>query len=184
AVGQPKVNTAPEGPSRITIEIEAGERHTIQSVRFSGNTIFTDKQLKERIRIRGKSIFGFLNHGLYSKDLATADAKTIQDMYRLVGYEAAFVEPKVEEIDPEHHEISVTFEIIENMKFKIEQLSFIGNDSIPEAELRAAIKIKEGDPYEPAKANDAQTALIRLYYDMGYPDVRIEPTAETNPETR
>jgi outer membrane protein insertion porin family len=175
---------SPEGPSKITVEIDAGERHTIQAVRFSGNTLFTDKQLKERIRIRAKSIFGFLNHGVYSKDLAAADAQTIQDMYRLAGYEAAFVDPKVEEIDPEHHEISVTFEIIENMQFKIERLSFIGNDSIPEADLRAVIKIKEGDPYAPSQANDAQTALIRLYYDMGYPDVRIEPSAETNPETR
>jgi outer membrane protein assembly complex protein YaeT len=183
-VEPPKVTVSPEGPSKITIEIEAGERHTIQAVRFSGNTLFTDKVLKERIRIRAKSIFGFLNHGIYSKALAAADAQTIQDMYRLAGYEAAFVDPKVEEIDPEHHEIGVTFEIIENMQFKIERLSFVGNDSIPEADLRAAIKIKEGDLYAPSKANDAQTALIRLYYDMGYPDVRIEPSAETNPETR
>jgi len=184
-VEQPKiVPAAQESPARIVVSIEAGERHTVNSVKFVGNTLFSDEKLKERIRTRAKGIFGFLNHGLYSDEIARSDRNTIQAMYRLAGYEAAFVDWKKEEINATNHEIEVRFEIIENMQFNIESISFIGNDSITEADLRSKIAIKEGDPYSPAKANDAQTALTRFYYENGYPDVRVEPSAETNPETR
>ena len=184
AVELPKfLPAAPDSPARIIVSIEAGERHTIQSVSFVGNTLFTDAQLKQRVRTRAKSFFGFLNHGFYSNEVAKADANTIQTMYRLAGYEAAYVEPKIEE-NAADNEIDVRFEIIENMQFNIERLSFIGNDSISDDDLRARIKIKTGDPYSLNKANEAQTELTRFYYENGYPDVRVEPSVETNPDTR
>jgi outer membrane protein assembly factor BamA len=140
--------TARRGSS---FSIEAGQRHTIQSVSFVGNTLFTDTQLKQRVRTRAKSFFGFLNHGFYSNEVAKADANIIQTMYRLAGYEAAFVEPKTEE-NTADHEIAVRFEIIENMQFNIERLSFLGNDSIlmttcaPGSRLRQAIPTPRTKP--------------------------------------
>ena len=178
-----KVVPSVEGrPTRITVSIDPGEQHTVNSVRFVGNTVFTDKELKARIKVRAKSLFGFLNHGLFSEELAKRDVSTIQAMYRLAGYEQAFVTYKAD--DPGTHEIDVTFEITENRRFNIQSLAFVGNDSIPEADLQKAIAIKEGDPYSPSKAEEARMALTRLYYKEGFPDARVEASADTSPETR
>ena len=52
-VEEPKVAPAQEGGlTKITVSIEPGERHTVQSVRFVGNTVFKDRELRDRIRVR------------------------------------------------------------------------------------------------------------------------------------
>ena len=60
-------------------------------------------------------------------------------MYRRAGFEAAFVE--VHHEDSPNHEIDVVFDITENDLYRIERLVFDGNMMVPEADLRAEIKI-------------------------------------------
>ena len=102
-------------------------------------------------------------------------------MYRRAGFEAAFVE--VHREDSPNHEIDVVFDITENDLYRIERLVFDGNMMVPEADLRDEINIFEGVFYSPQAAETARTALTRYYYTLGYPDVRIEATADRNPET-
>ena len=169
---------SPGNPARIVFSINPGERHRVKSVRFNGNTVFSSEQLQQRIKVQPG---GFLNRGLFSDELVAADVVTIQSMYRRAGFEAAFVEAHNE--DSSQHEIDIVFEIIENTQYRIERLVFIGNDTIAEADLRAAIMLKEGDFYSPAVAEDQRTVLTRLYYRKGYPDVRVEARTDRNPET-
>jgi outer membrane protein assembly complex protein YaeT len=163
-------------PTRILVNVDPGERHTVRSIRFTGNTVFKDKVLKDRLRIREAGTFSFLNRGLFSEELVEDDISTIQNMYRSLGYEAAIVE--YNRADTPDHKIDVVFNIIENVRYPIERLVFTGNEILQETELRAAIKLKEGDFYSPLEAEAAQAALIRYYYSMGFPDVRVEVAAD------
>jgi len=165
-------------PTRVVFSIKLGEQHKVKSVQFRGNQVFKEEDFESRIRIHPAA---FLSHGLFSDELAKADAATIQNMYRRAGYEAAIVEVHSEE-NPLKDEIDVIFNITENKRFKIERLVFEGN-TMPEADLRAAGGVKEGDFYSPAAAENARTALRRLYYKLGYPDVQVDATADRNPET-
>ena len=124
----------------------------------------------------------FLTHGLLSDQLVEADDSTIQNMYRRLGYEAAFVEPR--RSDSPNHEIDLVFEITENQRYPVESVTLSGNRELPESELRAVLKIKEGDFYSPAETDDARTRLMAHYYEQGFPDAAIEATADPNPETR
>jgi outer membrane protein assembly complex protein YaeT len=171
-----------DAPARIIVTIDGGERHTLRSIEFNGNSVVSDKELQDIIKIRKAGAFTFLNHGLFSNELLRADVQTIQNLYRRLGYEAAFVDAPPPENTPDH-EIHVVFEIIENMRYPIQRIVFTGNEILPESDLRAAIRLKEGDFYSPRDAEEAQTQLARLYFSMGFPEVRIEATADRDPET-
>jgi outer membrane protein assembly complex protein YaeT len=173
------IPSTPDSPFRVRFLIKKGERHRVKSVVFRGNTEFTSEKLQSRIRVHPAAL---LNRGLFSDELVKADVNTIQNMYRAAGYEAAFVEFNREE-DSVRHEIHVVFVITENNRYPIERVQFEGNVTIREEELRAAITLKETDLYSPEKAEEARRDLTRFYYKMGYPDVRVEATADRNPET-
>jgi outer membrane protein insertion porin family len=61
---------------------------------------------------------------------------------------------------------------------------FDGNSTLPESELRASIKLKENDDYSFDGAEEARRTLTRHYFENGFPDVRIDLAADTNPDTR
>ena len=172
------IPSSPGNPTRIIFAVKPGDRHRVKHVLFRGNNVFSPEALQERLRIRPG---GFLARGRFSDALAKADVVTIQNMYRAAGYEAAFVE--VHHEDDAEHKISVVFDITENEHYRIERVVFDGNLTVPEEDLRRAIRIKEGDFFSPEAAEIARTALTRLYYKMGYPDVRIDATADRNPAT-
>lgn len=178
----PEITPAKDGnPLRIAFLIDQGERHKVRSVRFQGNRFFTDDQLRALIKVRAAGFPSFFTHGLFSEQLAEADVQTIQRMYRRVGYEAAFVEQHW--TDSPSHEINIVFQITENQRYPVERITISGNREISESELRKFMGFKEGDFYSPAAASDARTGLMAHYYAEGFPDVRIEATADRNPDT-
>jgi len=51
-VEEPNIVPASAGkPLRISFRINPGERHKVRSVRFEGNTVFSDAELRERIKV-------------------------------------------------------------------------------------------------------------------------------------
>jgi len=168
-----------DSPFRVRFIIKKGEKYRVKSVQFRGNTAFTNDEIQSRLRVHSAAL---LNRGLFSDELVRADVKTIQNMYRSAGYEAAFIDFHRED-DSARREIHVIFDIIENNRYSIEKVIFEGNTTLHEEGLRAAINLKEDDLYSPEKAEEARRDLTRLYYTMGFPDVRIEATADRNPET-
>jgi outer membrane protein assembly complex protein YaeT len=170
-----------ESPTRVVFLITKGDRHSVKSVEFRGNTYFTADQLQGRIKIRPATFPRFLNHGLFSGEFADSDEATIRNMYRRAGYDAAFVEVRNE--DAPDHQITVVFDITENQRYQVEHMVFTGNSNMPEADLRQAITLNEGDPYSPEEVENARRALTGLYYAAGYPDVRIDVTADRDADS-
>jgi outer membrane protein insertion porin family len=181
-VEDPEIIPASAGnPLRINFRINPGERHKVRSIRFEGNSVFSDAELRERVKVRAAGFPGFLTHGLLSDQLVETDVQTIQNMYRRVGYEAAFVE--AHRMDSANHQIDLVFEIFENQRYPVESIMISGNSELPESELRPLIRFKEGDFYSPEQTGDARTALMAHYYSQGFPDVHVEATADRDPET-
>ena len=52
--------------------IEQGERHKVRSIRFEGNTVFKDTELRKRIKVREAGFPTWLTHGLLSDQLVAA----------------------------------------------------------------------------------------------------------------
>lgn len=175
------IPATPENPARVVFSINKGDRHSVKSVEFRGNTVFTDAQLQSRIKVHPGAFPRLLNRGIFTDELARGDVIAIQNMYRRSGYETAFAE--VHNEDNPDHRMTVVFTITENDRVPISRVVFTGNSEMSEPDLRAAISVKEGDLYSPADADNARTVLTRLYYQSGYPDARIDVTADRDEQT-
>jgi outer membrane protein insertion porin family len=99
---------------------------------------------------------------------------TIEALYRNAGYENTLVTARPEDID---HAITVTFQIDEGMRLKVDSVNLVGN-TVPSTELMSAISLKPNDAYTPAVVDQARAVLTQLYHSQGYADARVERTVE------
>jgi outer membrane protein insertion porin family len=100
-------------------------------------------------------------------------------MYAEKGYFLAEAEAEV--LPEKNNEVSVKFKVTEHSEVSVKRVTFIGNDSIPEEELRAVMFIGassifnfgSGGPFR-QDAFERDIAIINaLYYDRGYLTVQI-----------
>ena len=116
-----------------------------------------------------------LNSASFSADILEEDQRTIEGMYRNAGFEDTVVTATPEDVG---HAITVSIRIQEGRPLVVEFIDIRGDTSIPEKQLRDALKFKERDPFTPAKVDQGRAALTQLYYERGYADARVERMVE------
>jgi outer membrane protein assembly complex protein YaeT len=163
---------------QVNFRITLGERHRIRSVRIQGNTYFSEEELRELMQIRGA---GFMDRGVYAPAILSADIDTLDRVYRRAGFED--VQVKAHQEDSPSHQLDILIDIQEGRRYKVERITFSGNMTLSEGELRRPLRLTEGSDYSPAEAEAAVLALMALYYSRGYPDARINAAADRNPDT-
>jgi outer membrane protein insertion porin family len=162
------------------------EKPSIKTVSFLGNDDVSQDDIEEVVDVKP---FTILN-----KDKLKKNVDKIRDLYVEKGYYLADVDYRVVEIADNQHEIDVVFDIVENAKVVVKQLSFIGNHNIPSSEIKAVLQTREGDELSwlmssgTYKEEFFQTDLFRiqaLYYDRGYVTVKVgQPTATISTDRR
>lgn len=161
------VATADKGTVTLHYYVFEGEKTTVGSVTFSGVTL-PEKNLKE--------IMALKEGGVFNPDLLFFDRETLREFYNALGYLNADVqEPDVHIND---HKADLTLAIKEGEQTVVTGVGVTGSGRIPEEEIRRAIRIKIGDPYNEVEMLDARYRIIDLYLDHGYVDVIVEAGRE------
>jgi len=171
---QPETNNAVQ----INYIITPGEQYKIGEVRIEGNTRFTDREIKERMKIRSA---GLLGHGSFSQDLLAEDHDAIVSMYRNAGFEGTEVIGDYVR-DAANRRIDVIIRIREGSQSPIKDVRFSGNSAVSEAELRRALPFKEGETYTPVLVTDARRSLMELYYGKGFSEAQVQPAVDVTPD--
>jgi outer membrane protein insertion porin family len=147
------------------------ERPSIRAVEFEGNDEIDTDDLTEAIEIKVDTIL--------SQPAIARSIQKIRDMYAEKGYFLAEAEAEV--LPEKNNEVSVKFKITEHSQVSVKRVTFIGNDSISEEELRAVmftgansiLNFGSGGPFR-QDAFERDIAIINaLYYDRGYLTVQI-----------
>jgi len=155
------------------------EQPLIAEVQVVGNTVISDQELLDAVRIvRG------LPRSTFQIERAKRD---IEDLYRKRGHYLATV--TVDESELEERGILI-FRIIEGPRVKVRAIEFRGNDAIVGKRLRAEIKtetallfLRRGVIDEDVLAEDV-AALDEFYKGRGYLDVRVDRRIELSPDNR
>ncbi len=148
------------------------EKPTIVRIEFQGNTKFNDAKLREKVTITTGSI---------------ADAVLIQDnasrlraFYEEEGYWLSSIVPILKRISPE--EVSLTYQIEEGPKIKIEKILAEGNKAISTKSIKKVMDTKEwwlfsfitSSGYYRKDRMDQDVEKIRdLYFNNGYIKVAV-----------
>lgn len=150
---------------RINFIILEGAEIKVGTVSFNGNNIPEDT-LKDIISLKeGKK---------YNPDLIDANREILSNFYIALGYLSVIVEDFETVYEEKSERMNIAITIREGLKTEIEKITVSGAVAVAESEIRDAIKIKPGDPYNEVDISDARYRIIELYSSKGYPDVRIE----------
>lgn len=132
----------------VTFVIEEGPRYRAAQITFSGNTHFTEEQLRTDLELREGEV--------YLKAVADRDARRIEQRYREIGYVDAEVRQSVKFApEVEEHLVNVSFDIREGRQFRIGRIDITGNEVTKDKVVR---RVLDEYDFTPGELYDAQIA--------------------------
>jgi outer membrane protein insertion porin family len=157
---------------RVVFLINEGRKKQVAWVSFVGNTIADDDRL--RTQIKTAHPFLWLFKGEFDRKQLEEDKERLTAYYRGLGFFHARI--GVEPHDNEEGKwMTVTFVIDEGPRFKIRDVSVLGNAKYTSEELMANLKLKKGDYFNQAQMTADVGGMADKYGGVGYVFADIKP---------
>jgi outer membrane protein insertion porin family len=162
------------GTSRVIYIISEGEKGTVSRVHFEGNTAFSDRTLRQKMKTKGQTLISFLDKsGRLDETQFQEDLDKIREWYQSHGY----IDVEIKDVRKERHEGKMTLVIVvnEGIQYHVGKLRFVGFKATTEDKIRATLKMQEGAVYSPKGLKDDAKALADGYGGGGYVDLDLRP---------
>ena len=155
----------------VVLRFLVRERPNIKALEFVGNVEIENDKLTEAIELKPNTIL--------SVPAVRRSVQKIKDAYAEKGYFLADVEHVIE--PQRDNEVIVRFKVTEHQPVTVRRITFVGNYSVPDDELRAVMQTGQmsilsfgsGGPYRQDVFERDTLMLNALYYDKGYMSVSI-----------
>lgn len=154
---------------KVVFTVSEGEGTVITSIRFSGNTVFSERTLKGKLSLKEE---GFMKDGAFQRSTLETDRQAVLNYYYSRGYADARVLDVIQEStqneQKEREEMRLTFVIQEGAQYTFSGLSITGNEIFTTEKLMSFVKLHQGDVYNQTKFQEGLSAITNLYYENGY----------------
>jgi outer membrane protein insertion porin family len=156
--------------SKLNVSVE--ENPVISQVKVEGNDKIDQDTLLQELELAPRSI--------YSEAKVQADVNRILSIYQRQGRFDTRVEPKI--VEQSDNRVDLVYEVSEGKRSKIEQVSFVGNESFSDTELEDILSTKESrwyrffsgsDNYDPDRLEYDKELVKRFYSNRGYADFKV-----------
>jgi outer membrane protein insertion porin family len=155
----------------VNLRFLVKERPNISEIEFEGNNQIDTEDLTEAIEVKSNSIISY--------PAIQRSIQKIRDKYAEQGYFLA--EATDEVIALKNNEVKIKFKVVENSRVSVRRVTFIGNDSVSDDELRSVMFIGNpgffafgsGGPFRQDAFERDMAVISALYYDRGYLQVSI-----------
>jgi outer membrane protein insertion porin family len=162
---------AAEGLTEVLFSVDAGPRVRIGKIRFEGNRLTPTKRLQQALSIETGDD--------YLVERIEAEPEALERVCRAEGLLKAEVRTHLE-WSPSKDRVAVVFQIEEGPQTRVARIDFTGTTAFPGEELRRALRMKEGSPYNNALLQEDRRTLLNLYRRQGYLQAEIEQNVETS----
>jgi len=162
--------------------IKEGKKVKIERIRFEGNSVYTEKELKKVIKTNERGVWSWVTgSGELNKEELSQDTTKLRNFYHNNGFiQAKVAKPEVEYLTDM---IYINFKIEEGSKFRVGQVSIQGDLIVPEEELLGQLKITQIEFYSRETVRNDMLMLTDLYSDQGYAYADIYPRIQRNDDT-
>ncbi len=137
----------------ITIRVSEGDQFKIASVDFSGNTVFDNAAIKQKITLLPNTIF--------RKNVLEKDMLSVTELYSNNGYALASVVPNLQ-VDEQNRTVQVSLTISEGDKYKIGRIEVSGNTKTRDKVIRREIRLDEGETFDSSKVKRSYERINNL----------------------
>ncbi|HEY3822860.1 MAG TPA: outer membrane protein assembly factor BamA [Polyangiaceae bacterium] len=155
----------------IVLRFIVRERPNIKEITYEGNDELDNDKLNEAVELKPNTIL--------SIPAVRRSVQKIKDAYAEKGYFLADVDYSIQA--QRENEVIVKFKIVEHKPVTVRRITFIGNEHVPDGELRDTMQtgnggffsFGSGGPYRQDVFERDVLMLSALYYDKGYLSVQI-----------
>lgn len=159
---------------RAIFLINEGSKQRVFWTSFIGNTIASDDRL--RTVVKSKPPFLYLFGGELDRKQIDEDVQRLTAYYRGLGFFMARIGRELE-FNEKGNWVTVTYVIDEGPRYKIRNVSVIGNTKYTSDELLADLRLKNAEYFNQSKMLADVTTLQDKYGGIGYvfADVKADP---------
>jgi outer membrane protein insertion porin family len=169
----------------LTFNIVEGDRVFIRNIRFQGNTVFTDRQLRKAMQTRERWMLSWLTRrGAYREEALQNDLDILADQYYNIGHIQVRVMQPVVTLSPDNKRMDILIEIEEGNQFRIGEIDLKGDLIRDREELLQRVKSTTGEVFSRQQLRTDVLALNSLYADEGYAYVNVTPLTHVDSEKR
>ncbi len=163
----------------LVYRVREGPRVKIKGIRFEGNSRFTQKQLKSKLR--SKAYFPLLRKGNLNREELELDSSGVRDFYHGRGFLDAQVGRRID-LSPDEKSAVVVFLVEEGRQYLVYQVRILPTEQgdqplLPDAQIRQYMHMVPGDIYLADLATRSSRTLQDLYGQLGFLDVRVNISA-------
>ena len=171
-----RVDTLDEkrGLSRVVFTINEGVKGAVRSIRFEGNTAFSDRVLRKQMKTRGKTLIAILDKsGRLEETQLQQDLDSVREWYQNHGY----IDVEVKDVRKEREKgpMIITIVIAEGVKYHVGRVVITGEKITTIEKIRFLLKMKEGNVYSPKDLHDDAKRIADAYGAGGYVDLELTP---------
>ena len=153
---------AQAGTAALSINVDGGARITVV---FEGDSL-SEKERRDLVPIE--------REGSVDEDLLEDSKNRIEGHLRAQGYRDAAADY---ERTPRDGGLAVVFKVRRGPQFRTGRVTITGATAVPEADLRALLRTREGELFVGAAVESDAATLAEQYRRRGYTQVRIEPVS-------
>ena len=176
-----EIKEVTENEANLIFKIDEGQKSYLTEIVLEGRKNLPEKELKKIMDIKEKSWFWLLDEsGTFTRE------KLEENRLRLIQYymDNGFVKVQVgaPQMEIKDGRVKVTYPIREGDRFQVRKINVTGDLIIPEEKLLDELKTKPKTWVKRSLIAEDIKALQRLYNNLGYAYVDVEPRQTGNDE--
>lgn len=161
---------------RLSIVVDEGEAASIESIRFVGNRVMEDDDLREQMQLSTTGWMSwYTKSNLYSREKLAADIEAVRSYYLNNGYLDFKVDSVQVSIAPNKKDIFITINLTEGEQYHITGVELTGDMLGLDNELKSLVQIEPDSIYNAELINNASTAITDKLSSLGYAFATARP---------
>lgn len=169
-----QINT--DNEALVTFRINEGNLVRIKDIRFEGNTVFSEREMRAVMDIKEKWMFSWLTgRGNYDETLLEQDLERVVDLYFNKGYIRVKVRKPVISLVDDRRNMLILIQIDEGEQFRIGKIDAIGELIDSKEVLLGLLDLRAGDVFSRELLRKGVGKISDLYADKGYAYVNVAP---------
>lgn len=160
----------------LVIHISEGQVTRIKRIRFIGNKVFSDDELREVIASKQQDAMTWLtDRDVFDKKRLQADTQMLLQHYMNRGYLDVRAESTMVNLSEDKSSFDLTFALQEGIQYTVGKLELQGDIVPDKASLMAKMKLESGETFSLSDMQQSISDMTEVVGDEGYAFANITP---------
>jgi outer membrane protein insertion porin family len=169
---------------RISIQVDEGTASSISQIRFVGNKLFDEDDLRDLMQLSERKWSSwYTRRDMYSREKLAADLESIRSFYLNQGYLDFKIDSVQVSVAPNKSDVYITINVTEGKQYKVKAVKLTGDMLGLDDEMKALLTIEPGQIYSAEVVNNIASAITDKFSMLGYAFCNVTPHPVTINDT-